>query len=53
MAKNSPQTTPESHETAMDYQEHERSYQLFLSVLKWSVISTAVLVLILYFVVQP
>jgi hypothetical protein len=41
------------HESAMDYAEHEKSYAIFLGVLKWSTISIAVLVVILYFLVQP
>lgn len=46
-------TEPEIHESAMDYAEHQKSYKLFLAVLKWSVIATAVLVVFLYFVIAP
>ena len=40
-------------ESAMDYAEHEKTYNGFLAWVKWSIIATAVLVIILYFVIQP
>lgn len=46
-------TEPEIHESPMDYAEHQTSYRLFLSAVKWSIISAAVLVVFLYFVIQP
>lgn len=33
----------------MDYAEHERTYRLFLSLAKWSVISTVVLLILMAF----
>ncbi|SFV26923.1 aa3 type cytochrome c oxidase subunit IV [Devosia crocina] len=49
---------PEHHsepvlESGMDYAEHEKTYNGFLIGVKWSVIGTAALLIILYFVVQP
>ena len=49
---------PEHHsepvlESAMDYSEHEKTYTGFITGVKWSVLATAVLMIILYFVVQP
>jgi hypothetical protein len=49
---------PEHHsepvlESAMDYAEHEKTYNGFLVGVKWSVLSIAVLMIILYFVIQP
>jgi hypothetical protein len=46
-------TEPEIHESPMDYSQHQSSYRLFLSVLKWSVILTAISVVLLYFIIQP
>ncbi|WP_083983088.1 aa3-type cytochrome c oxidase subunit IV [Devosia soli] len=40
-------------ESPMDYAEHEKTYNGFISGVKWSVLSVAVLLIILYFVVQP
>jgi hypothetical protein len=40
-------------ETAMDYAQHEKTYNGFVQGVKWSVIGTAVLVIILYFLVNP
>ncbi|HWV21570.1 MAG TPA: aa3-type cytochrome c oxidase subunit IV [Devosia sp.] len=37
----------------MDYAEHEKTYNGFIAGVKWSVISLAVLLVILYFVVNP
>jgi len=49
---------PEHHsqpvlESAMDYAEHEKTYTGFISGVKWSVLGIAILMIILYFVVQP
>lgn len=51
-------TRPEHHaapvlESAMDYAEHEKTYNGFLVGVKWSVIAAAVLMVILYFVINP
>ncbi|WP_084587916.1 aa3-type cytochrome c oxidase subunit IV [Devosia riboflavina] len=40
-------------ESAMDYAEHEKTYNGFIAAVKWSVISLAALLVILFFVVQP
>jgi hypothetical protein len=53
MAKKTAVTEPAIHESANDYAEHEKSYRLFLAVLKWSVISTVVLMVFLYFIIAP
>lgn len=49
--KTQPATEPQVHESAMDYAEHERSYAIFVNVMKWSTISIAALLVILYFIV--
>ncbi len=51
-------TRPEHHstpvlESAMDYAEHEKTYNGFVIGVKWSVYGLAVLMVILYFVVNP
>jgi hypothetical protein len=38
---------------AMDYKEHERTYKGFMIATKWSVIATAVLIVLLYFLIRP
>lgn len=53
MAKKTAATEPAIHESAHDFAQHEKSYRLFLATVKWSIISTAVLVVFLYFVIQP
>ena len=40
-------------ESAMDYAEHEKTYNGFITGVKWSLYATAVLVVILYFVINP
>ncbi|WP_108397946.1 aa3-type cytochrome c oxidase subunit IV [Devosia submarina] len=40
-------------ESPMDYAQHERTYRGFLTGVKWTAISMAVLIVILYFLVQP
>jgi hypothetical protein len=40
-------------ESAMDYAEHEKTYTGFINGVKWSAISMAVLLVILFFVIQP
>jgi len=46
-------TDDHPHESAMDYAEHERTFAGFMTFLKWSVISIAALIVILYFLIQP
>jgi Bacterial aa3 type cytochrome c oxidase subunit IV len=44
------------HESAMDYTEHQRTYDAFVSMVKYGVLSMAILVVGLYFsiiAVQP
>ena len=40
-------------ESAMDYAEHEKTYNGFIQGVKWSVYGTAVLMIILYFLINP
>jgi hypothetical protein len=40
-------------ESAMDYAEHTKTYNGFIVGVKWSVISIAATLVILYFVIQP
>jgi len=49
---------PEHHsepvlESAMDYAQHEATYTMFVTGVKWIVLSAAVLMVVLYFVVNP
>jgi hypothetical protein len=39
--------------SAMDYKEHEATYRGFLNLTKWSIAILAVLLIVLYFIVQP
>lgn len=40
-------------ESGMDYAEHEKTYSRFLTGVKWGIYGTAVLMVILFFVIQP
>jgi hypothetical protein len=40
-------------ESAMDYAEHQKTYNGFITGVKWSIYTTAAVMIILYFVVQP
>ena len=49
---------PEHHaqpvlESAMDYAEHEKTYNGFITGVKWSVYGLAVIMIILFFVIRP
>ncbi len=49
---------PEHHsqpvlESAMDYAEHEKTYTGFITGVKWSVYSLAVIMIILFFLIRP
>ncbi|GLQ56863.1 aa3-type cytochrome c oxidase subunit IV [Devosia nitrariae] len=46
-------TAEHPHESAMDYAEHERTFDGFMALLKWSTISIVALTVILYFLIQP
>ena len=46
------QEAEEMHE-AMDYMQHEKTWEGFARMVKWAIISLAVLVVVLYFVIQP
>nr|WP_314257675.1 aa3-type cytochrome c oxidase subunit IV [uncultured Devosia sp.] len=51
-------TRPEHHselivESPMDYAQHEGTYNGFLAAVKWGVIGMAVLMVVLYFVINP
>ncbi|MDB5473268.1 MAG: aa3-type cytochrome c oxidase subunit [Devosia sp.] len=37
----------------MDYAQHERTYNGFLTVLKWTALGLAITVILLYFLIQP
>jgi hypothetical protein len=40
-------------ESAMDYAEHERTYRGFMTATKYGVLGMVVLVVILYFLINP
>lgn len=42
---------PTVQESAMDYAEHERTYNGFVIGVKWSIYATAALLIILYFLI--
>lgn len=49
---------PEHHsqpvlESAMDYAEHEKTYTGFITGVKWSIYSLAVIMIILFFLIRP
>ncbi len=44
---------PLVQESAMDYHQHEQTYDRFISLLKYSIAGLAVLVVILYFAIAP
>lgn len=51
-------TRPEHHaapvlESAMDYAEHEKTYNGFVTGVKWSLYALAAVLVILFFVVNP
>lgn len=51
-------TRPEHHselqvESAMDYAQHEATYNGFIAFLKWSILALAVTVILLYFLINP
>jgi hypothetical protein len=39
--------------TSKDFEEHERTYSGFVQLVKWSTIATVVVVIALYFAIQP
>ncbi len=47
------QHPPLQQESAMDYAAHQATYNGFVRLLKWSTIGLAILVVVLYFLVQP
>ena len=54
MAKTRPEHHPEPVlESAMDYTEHEKTYNGFITGVKWSLYAIAATVVILYFVINP
>lgn len=38
----------ETHESAMDYAQHEATWNLFVGLVKWGIVSVAFIVLALY-----
>ncbi len=53
MATNTPVNDPNHIPSAMDYREHERTFSRFVTLIKWTVGVAAVLMVVLYFLVQP
>jgi hypothetical protein len=47
------QHPPLQEESAMDYAEHESTYSGFVTLVKWTTLGLAALMVILYFLVQP
>ena len=41
-------THAETHETAMDYAQHEATWNLFMGLVKWGIVSVTFIVLALY-----
>ena len=50
---NNESTTATQVSSAQDYRDHEATYNAFMAAVKWSIISVAVLVVFLYFVIRP
>jgi hypothetical protein len=44
---------PLQHESAMDYSHHEATYSRFVTLVKWTTITIAIAIVLLYFWVQP
>jgi len=44
---------PLQHESAMDYAQHEATYARFVTLVKWTTITIAVAVVLLYLFVRP
>ena len=38
---------------AMDYAQHEATWSMFTQLVKWSIIGLAVLMVVLYFLINP
>lgn len=53
MANHHEPLPPLEQESAMDYHQHENTYDGFIRLLKYSVFALVVLVVILYAVIQP
>ena len=54
MAKTRPEHHPEPVlESGMDYAEHEKTYNGFITGVKWSLYAIAIVVVIHYFVINP
>ena len=51
MASNTHDT--ETISDAMDYAEHQKTWTFFTALIKWGIISCAVLVVLLYVLIQP
>lgn len=39
--------------TSKDFQEHERTYDGFITLTKWSVIAMVIVMVALYFIINP
>lgn len=44
---------PMVQESAMDYEQHEQTYEGFVTLVKYSILVLAVFVVLLFFVVRP
>ncbi|WP_127753998.1 aa3-type cytochrome c oxidase subunit IV [Devosia sp. 1566] len=44
---------PLQHESAMDYSQHESTYARFVTLVKWTTISIAAVIVLLYIFVRP
>lgn len=44
---------PRQIESAMDYDQHQATYDSFVAIAKWSVLILAVTLIVLYFLIQP
>lgn len=55
MAKQTTQTLHATQELppAMDYAEHERTYNGFITVTKWSIVAMVVMIVFLFFAIKP
>ena len=46
-------TDTETISDAMDYAQHEATWHMFGNLIKWGIIGCAILVLVLYFFINP
>ena len=46
-------TDDETISDAMDYAQHEQTWHMFTRLVKWGIIGSAILMLVLYFLINP